>query len=148
MALMMRHIHSILMSGIPLLLGACGTAFTSYPRTYSYALKHYKSTNIGKIIEGETDRHPGKSRFNVIRYGREAFTARIVMTDLTDKTLDIQYYLWDQDETSRLLDLHTLHAADRGVKMRILLDDICLLGNDNFLATMGAHPNPTKKVKT
>ena len=108
---MMRHIHSILMSGIALLLAACGTAYASYPRTSSYTLKYYKSTNLGKIIEGETDHHPGKSGFNVIRYGREAFTTRITMTDLTDKTLDLQCYLWDQDETSRLLDLHTLYGC-------------------------------------
>ena len=63
------------------------------------------------------------------------------MTDLTDKTLDLQYYLWDPDETGRLLALNTLHVADRGVKVRILLDDIGLQGRDNMLAAMDAYPN-------
>ncbi len=92
-------------------------------------------------MEREVARHSGKSGFNIIGYGREAFTARIAMTELTDKTLDLQYYLWDQDETGRLLAYHTLQVADRGVKVRVLLDDIGLQGRDNMIAAMDAHPN-------
>ena len=137
----MRHIHNILLLIATLLLTACSTVPDVYPRTSSHALKHYKSTDLGKIIEREAARHPGKSGFNVIRYGREAFTARIAMTDVTDKTLDLQYYLWDQDETGRLLTLYTLQVADRGVKVRILLDDIGLQGRDEMIAAIDAHPN-------
>ena len=119
----------------------CSIISENYPRTSSHALSAYSSTDIGKIIEREVSRHPDKSGFDVIRYGREAFTARIAMTDLTDKTLDLQYYLWEQDETGRLLALHTLKVADRGVKVRVLLDDIGLQGRDEMIAAMDAHPN-------
>jgi len=124
-----------------LLFVACSTVPEVYPRTSSHALKNYKSTDLGKDIEKEVVQHPGKSGFSVIRYGREAFTARVTMTDLTDKTLDLQYYLWDQDETGRLLALHTLQVADRGVKVRVLLDDIGLQGRDDMIAALDAHPN-------
>ena len=137
----MRRIYNILLLIATMLLAACNTIPDVYPRTSSHALKAYKSTDIGKFIGKEVANHPGKSGFDVIRYGREAFTARIAMTDLTDKTLDLQYYLWDPDETGRLLALHTLQVADRGVKVRILLDDIGLQGRDNTIAAMDAHPN-------
>jgi len=137
----MRTIHPVQLMIFLLLLTACNTLPDLYPRSASYALKSYRSTDIGKIIEGEVAHHPGKSGFDVLRYGREAFTARIAMTDLTDKTLDLQYYIWDEDETGRLLALHTLEVADRGVKVRILLDDIGLQGRDDFVAAMDAHPN-------
>jgi len=137
----MRSIYSILFVTGTLFFTACSTVPDVYPRTSSHALKNYRSTDIGKIIEREVARHPGKSGFEVIRYGREAFTARIAMTDVTDKTLDLQYYLWDPDETGRLLALHTLQVADRGVKVRILLDDIGLQGRDDMIAAMDAHPN-------
>ena len=132
---------SILFMVGTLFFTACSTTPDVYPRPSSYALKTYKSTDIGKIIHRAVSRHPGKSGFEVIRYGREAFTARIAMTDLTDKTLDLQYYLWDPDETGRLLAQNTLKVADRGVKVRILLDDIGLQGRDDMIAAMDAHPN-------
>ena len=137
----MKQIQYLILTITLIFLTACSTVPEVYPRTSSHALTAYKSTDIGKIIEREVARHPGKSGFDVIRYGREAFTARIAMTDLTDKTLDLQYYLWDPDETGRLLALHTLQVADRGVKVRILLDDIGLQGRDNVIAAMDAHPN-------
>jgi len=137
----MRHIRiAILLSAI-LFFTACSTTPATYPRTSSHALTTYRSTDIGKVIEQEVSRHHGKSGFDIIRYGREAFTARIAMTDLTDRTLDLQYYLWDQDETGRLLALHTLQVADRGVKVRVLLDDIGLQGRDSMIAALDAHPN-------
>jgi len=137
----MQNMKFLLSMSILLFLTACSTVPEVYPRTSSYAMTNYKSTNIGKVMEREVARHPGKSGFNIIRYGREAFTARIAMTDLTDKTLDLQYYLWDPDETGRLLAYHTLQVADRGVKVRVLLDDIGLQGRDNMIAAMDAHPN-------
>lgn len=138
----MRLFQSILLAVMVLLLAGCNpTRPEVYPRTSSHALKNYRSTDLGKIIEKEAAKHPGKSGFNILRYGREAFTARITMTDMTDKTLDLQYYLWDQDETGRLLVLHTLQVADRGVKVRVLLDDIGLQGHDDVIAAMDAHPN-------
>ncbi|BAF73311.1 phospholipase D family protein [Sulfurovum sp. NBC37-1] len=136
----MRLSHVIPIT-VALFLAGCTPAPELYSRTSSHALKNYRSTDLGKRIEQEVSKHPGRSGFNMIPYGRDAFTARIAMTDLTDKTLDLQYYLWDQDETGRLLALHTLRVADRGVKVRVLLDDIGLQGRDDMIAAMDAHPN-------
>ena len=137
----MKRIQYLILTLSLLFFTACSTVPEVYPRTSSHAYTAYKSTDIGEIMEKEVARHSGRSGFDVIRYGREAFTTRIAMTDLTQKTLDLQYYLWEADEIGRLLAIHTLEAADRGVKVRILLDDIGLAGRDDMIAAMDAHPN-------
>ena len=50
--------------------------------------------------------------------------ARLAMADLAEKTLDAQYYIWDADTTGRILADRLLRAADRGVRVRLLIDDI------------------------
>lgn len=138
---MKNILPALLLTTLLFLLSACNPVPERYTRISSHALKNYHTTDIARSLEKEVKRHPGRSGFEVVRYGREAFTARIAMTDLTEKTLDLQYYLWDPDETGRLLALHTLKAADRGVKVRILLDDIGLQGRDSMIAAMDVHPN-------
>ena len=63
------------------------------------------------------------------------------MARLAQKSLDLQYYLWYSDKTGLILANETLKAADRGVKVRILIDDIDLGGRDDIVAAMDAHPN-------
>lgn len=122
-------------------LTGCTSILKDYPRPSSYAYIHYKSTNIGSLFEKETVKHPGKSGFYLIPYGQEAFTSRIAMTEMAEKSLDLQYYLWHSDSVGTLLAHHVIKAADRGVKVRVLLDDIGLAGYDSIIASMDAHPN-------
>ncbi len=64
------------------------------------------------------------------------------MTELAEKTLDLQYFIWDQGATGRILVDHLVHAADRGVRVRILVDDLNLKGHRDVLITaMDVHPN-------
>ena len=96
---------------------------------------------MGKLFEEAVVQHPGKSGFTIIRYGRPAFTARIAVTELAEKSLDLQYYLWETDATGRILAERLIQAADRGVRVRLLIDDISLAGRDANVAAMDAHPN-------
>jgi cardiolipin synthase C len=74
--------------------------------------------------------------------GRRAFMARLAMADLAEKTLDVQYYIWDTDTTGRILAEHLLRAADRGVRVRVLLDDHYQSEDaDHSIAALDAHPN-------
>jgi len=136
----MKKIY-ILISLSFFLLSGCSSLPENYPRTPSTAYKNYKSTKIGRLFEKETVRHPGKSGFKLIPYGQDAFTARIAMVRLAQKSLDLQYYLWKSDRVGLLLANEALKAADRGVKVRILLDDIEQSGRDDIVAAMDAHPN-------
>ncbi len=110
-------------------------------RTPSTAFADHESTSLGQQIAKLAEAHPGKSGFEIIRYGRPAFTARIALTDLAEKSLDIQYYIWQEDPTGRIFADRLVRAADRGVKIRLLLDDINLGGRDALIAAINAHPN-------
>jgi putative cardiolipin synthase len=114
---------------------------TDYPRTVSNALQDHESTSIGASFAEEAASHPGKSGFGIIRKGRYAFTDRIAMTRLAEKTLDLQYYIWEPDDTGRILAEHLVRAADRGVRVRLLVDDMGIAGRDAAIASLDAHPN-------
>ncbi len=124
-----------------LLLGGCASVPKDYPRTESSAFKDHQSTAIGKYFAKAAARHPGESGFAIIRNPRPAFTARVALTDLAEKTLDLQYYLWEPDVTGRILAERVVQAADRGVRVRVLVDDMTLSGRDAAVAAMDAHPN-------
>jgi putative cardiolipin synthase len=138
-------IQSILLMSTLFFLTACQTTAVPDPsmsaRNYAYTLPSDASTSLGRMMQKEKNKHPGKSGFEIIRYGHDAFTARIDMANLAEKTLDLQYYLWGHDETGRQLSHELLKAADKGVKVRILLDDMAFMGHDKILSMMNVHPN-------
>jgi putative cardiolipin synthase len=123
------------------LLAGCATVPNDYPRNPSNAIADYGDTNLGQLFEETAAQHPAESGFAVIRHGRQAFTARVALTELAEKSLDLQYFIWEQDETGRILAERLIQAADRGVRVRVLVDDINLSGRDAQLAALDAHPN-------
>jgi putative cardiolipin synthase len=120
---------------------SCATLPEDYPRTTSTAFQKHLETSVGQLFEEVAEQHPDKSGFAIIRHGRKAFTARIALTELAEKSLDVQYYIWEADATGRILAERIVKAADRGVRVRILVDDINLAGRDALVAAMDAHPN-------
>lgn len=85
--------------------------------------------------------HPNQSDFAIIRYGRPAFSDRVALTELVEKTLDVPYYIWEEDEMGRILTARLVGAADRGVRVRFLVDDISPGDRDDIIASLDAHPN-------
>jgi putative cardiolipin synthase len=73
--------------------------------------------------------------------GEEAFRWRLAFSDLAQKSIDVQYYLWHGDATGVLLLKRLLGAADRGVRVRLLIDDTKFLGTRRALSTINLHPN-------
>jgi putative cardiolipin synthase len=127
---------------ILLMLAGCATTLPKdVQRTPSTAFANYDTTSAGQLFEEVAQRHPGKSGFSLIQKGRRAFTGRIAMTAIAEKTMDLQYYIWEADTSGRILALRLIEAADRGVRVRILLDDHTLEGRDSRIAAMDAHPN-------
>lgn len=129
--------------GLVFLLNACGTIVDwDYPRTPSSAFAEPQTTSIGALFQEAADRHPGQSGFGLVREGSRAFTARLAMADLAEKTLDAQYYIWDADTTGRIMADRLIRAADRGVRVRLLLDDHYQTEEGDFkLSALDAHPN-------
>jgi putative cardiolipin synthase len=126
---------------IGLLFSGCASVPKDYSRTSSTAFPDYLDTSVGQLFEETASQHPDESGFAIIRRGRQAFTARIALTELAEKSLDVQYYIWEADATGRILAERLVRAADRGVRVRLLVDDINLAGRDAVVAAMDAHPN-------
>ena len=132
--------HVILALVLAVLAG-CASLPTDYPRSSSTAMQDHESTPIGRRVAEIAAQHPGDSAFKIIRSGRAAFTARVALADLAQKTLDVQYFLWETDATGRNLVDHLVRAADRSVRVRILIDDFNLKDLDATIAALDAHPN-------
>jgi putative cardiolipin synthase len=126
---------------IGFVLAGCATLPTEYPRHPSTAITDYPATSLDQLFEKDAARHPGESGFAIIRHGRQAFTARVALTDLAEKSLDLQYYIWEGDETGRILAERLVRAADRGVRVRVLLDDINMAADAPIAALLDTHPN-------
>ncbi|WP_261171119.1 phospholipase D family protein, partial [Bordetella pertussis] len=130
------------LAGCAILLGAC-TLPPPVDRTASHALDatQARATPLGQGVGELADTHPGLSGFHVLGDAQDAFAARMLLARAATRTLDVQYYIWRNDMTGTLL-LQALHAAaERGVRMRLLLDDNGISGLDDALAALDAHPN-------
>jgi putative cardiolipin synthase len=83
---------------------------------------------------------PGKAGIHPLPDPRDSFVARALLAAAADRSLDVQYYIWHGDETGYLLFEALWQAADRGVRVRLLLDDNNTSGLDETIAALDAHP--------
>ena len=124
-----------------LVVSGCAALPTGFNRPESYALHDTQNTTLGKAILDEKNAHPGKSGFHLLANGLDAFVARAVLAHMAERSLDVQYYLYHNDLVGLLFTDLLLKAADRGVRVRLLVDDMDLAGRDLNAAAMDAHPN-------
>ena len=85
--------------------------------------------------------HPGKTGALLVNDGVDAFAARALSAQKAGRSLDLQYYIWHDDLTGRLLGREAWRAAERGVRVRMLLDDMNAEGMDSKLLLLDSHPN-------
>ncbi|MEO8999504.1 MAG: phospholipase D family protein [Rhodanobacter sp.] len=129
----------LMMAG--LLLGACSTLRTDYVKQPSKALPPAIATPSGRYIHAEANQHIDESGFRLLTLSNNALMSRIVLADHAQHSIDLQYYIFNNDATGRLVAQHLLAAADRGVRVRLLLDDINATGAIDMLDALDAHPN-------
>ena len=98
-------------------------------------------TRLCRGIAPKLAAHPGRSGVYALPDAQEAFAARILLARAADRSLDVQYYIWHRDLTGTLLMAELCNAADRGVCVRLLLDDNNTAGLDDILAALDSHPN-------
>jgi putative cardiolipin synthase len=110
------------------------------PRPETQALDG-AGTRLGEILGMAAAAHPGLSGVLLLPDGREAFAARGALARVAERSLDLQYYIWHGDVSGLLLLGEVLAAADRGVRVRLLLDDNGTAGLDRQLAALDRHPN-------
>jgi putative cardiolipin synthase len=111
------------------------------PRAPSVYLTDTGDTPLGRGTASARAKHPGRSGVHMLANGREAFAARVLLARAAVRSLDIQCYIWQGDLSGTLM-LEAMHeAADRGVRVRMLLDDNGIAGLDPVLAALNLHPN-------
>jgi len=111
----------------------------------SEALQDPESTSLGRLVLRAGEAH-NLSGIRLLSSGAEAFESLIALTDRAERSLDLQYYLITQDESARILLQHVRAAAERGVRVRILVDDLNTAGEDRRLMHLGQHPNIEVRV--
>ena len=126
-----------------LLLGGCSTL--DEPRQSSQATPAATSS-FGRSIQSQAAAYNGRSGFRLLPNSSEAFRARAELIRRAQSSLDLQYYIVHDGLSTRMLVDELLKAADRGVRVRILLDDTASDGLDEILATLAAHPNIQVRV--
>ena len=123
------------------LLAGCTTLPSLESRPGSRADMDTGGTGLGRAVSAEVATHQGKSGIYPLADGRNAFAARVLLAQAAERTLDVQYYIWHKDMTGTLLFAALRQAAERGVRVRLLLDDGNTAGLDPLLAALDAHPN-------
>jgi cardiolipin synthase C len=142
---------------LPLILGAAiGFALISgcagqppganYPRQSSVALVHPEQTFLGAKFAQAAKEHGGNSGFRILNVGVDGFLTRVQMIDAAERTLDLQYFIFRGDETGRLITAAVLRAADRGVHVRVLIDDGDTVAGDEQIFALDGHPSVEIRV--
>jgi len=110
-------------------------------RPVSTAIPADIGTRLGGKTATQAARHPGKSGVTALSDGEDALTSRVALIDDAEASIDAQYYIWHEDTSGVLLLDALRRAADRGVRVRLLLDDNGVPGLDGYLAALNARPN-------
>lgn len=113
------------------------------------------SSELKQLLNPLLEAHPGQSGAYVLDKGEEALLARAWLTDHAAQSIDVQYFIWSFDNIGTLATESLLRAAERGVQVRVLVDDLLVDAPEEFLLAMAAHPqievriyNPLLQVGT
>ena len=106
----------------------------------SVTIQATAATRLARAVDSAVAAHPGLSGIVPLATGRAAFAARTRLAAAADSSLDIQHYIWHLDMSGMLLIDAVRRAADRGVRVRLLLDDNNTVGMDPSLAALDSHP--------
>jgi putative cardiolipin synthase len=125
------------------ILGGCASLppGSDFHKLASATLAHPEQTRLGRQFGNTEHEHGGESGFRILAVGTDGFLIRMQMINAAERTLDLQYYIFHGDDTGRLLTGAVLHAADRGVRIRILVDDGETISGDEQLTALEAHPS-------
>jgi len=129
-----------------LLSAGCASIPVGFDQVPSQTWQHPEQTELGTFFDEFAPADRSLSGVRLISNPKEAFRARFGFAALAEKSLDLQYYLWKDDLTGQLLIFRALQAADRGVHVRLLIDDIIHSGRDISYGAIDTHPNMEIRV--
>ncbi len=124
--------------------GGCASIDLDYPRTESRAPSQTETADsfLGQIVPKlPADFPPGQSGFYIVKDGIDALALRLLLADRAEHTIDAQYYLIKGDTIGNVFLQALLVAADRGIRVRVLVDDMFTKGYDAAIAVLDSHRN-------
>ena len=128
-----------------LLLNACATRHIPQeppPKTLTYAMAPSRKGQLAILVDKISAKFDQEtSTFLLIDRNDEALRWRLMLADLATQSLDVQYFIWFDDAVGNLFAMRLYQAAERGVRVRILVDDLLVLEDDETIATLNLHPN-------
>ena len=140
-ATLMRLLRQTILIVVAALLCACASVDFSYPKPPSTAVFDTDDTYLGQQLAGLAELQAGKAGFYPLSDGIDALASRLLLAERAERSIDVQYYLIKSDITSYTFISALLRAADRGVRVRLLLDDVFTGGYDAGLAGLDSHRN-------
>ncbi len=130
-----------MIAALVLALSSCASAPPSYTKTVTTAAAETGMTFLARRGDGMGNPHDGRSGIHLVTDGPEALALRLVLSERAERTIDAQYYLLHDDASGHLFAYALLQAADRGVRVRLLLDDMDVASYDAMVAALDRHPN-------
>lgn len=126
---------------ITMVVSSCAQLPKDYDFDRTTAIIDTQDTALGLRSSAFLWKHSQKSRLIPMVDGVDAFYARLTLAEMAEKSLDLQYFLWHEDLTGKILLKVVLDAADRGVRVRLLLDDLDNQALDEELYALDTHAN-------
>lgn len=124
------------------LLSSCGLPpLQERPHSLSITVEQSAQTRLGQAFSQSIKKNQGLSGIRALSDAHDAFANRALLTLAADKSIDVQYYIWRADTTGLLLLKQLYDAANRGVRVRLLLDDNGISKLDDTLLALHQHPN-------
>ena len=143
---MTRAFQSISIFCFAAVLAGCATVDFDYPRTASTAIQDTEDSHLGRLVSGAVAANPGKSGFYPVFDGIDSLALRLLLAERAEHSIDAQYFLIHDDLVGRVFVNALLRAANRGVRVRFLLDDVLAKGLDPGLAVLDSHKNIEVRV--
>lgn len=136
-----RRVVVFAVAVLGLFLQACSTLPPSTQKAETHHLPAVADTPAARYAKAEVDKHPNQSGFRLLTLSTNALLSRVALADHAAHSIDLQYYVFANDMTGHLLMQHLLAAADRGVRVRMLIDDNNFDDKDHLFEALNSHPN-------
>jgi cardiolipin synthase C len=131
---------SLVVALVALLAAGCASLPQEVERLRTQALKDPGETTLGRLVAAAQP-DPERSGFRLVPSGARAYAARLALIERAERTLDLQYYSVERDALTRALFVAIRAGAERGVRVRLLVDDLSAVQIHDGLARFASHPN-------
>jgi len=139
---MCKYIRYVTLVAIATTLAGCASIDYDLPKSESRVIPDTQDSYLGRKVADDIDAHPaGQSGFYAIADGIDSLALRLLLAERAEHSIDAQYFLIYNDFVGNAFANALLKAANRGVRVRFLLDDILSKGLDPGLASLNTHEN-------